>query len=487
LRKISTSILFVATLLSFVVSAPIFAQPSGEAQAPDEFRGVWITRFEWPNKDPEVCKSNIVRLMEQAAKNGFNAVIFQVRGQADVLYPSAYEPWSPIFGSKFPGFDPLEFALEEAHQRDLEFHAYINAFPVWSGSGKPPQTEPAHLFWTHCQPDSPENWLCCGKDGKPMTEEYYYLSPGIPAVQDYVRKVVIDVARRYNVDGIHLDRIRYPGPGVSHDPISKRRFASANPDGLEWGDWQRDQITRMLNNIYGELLEVKPQINLSCSVWGIYDKTRIPGYSKFSSGYHDYYQDSQRWAQKGVVDAIVPMIYWDIPDPAPNYDTVLDSFVANAGDRFVYGGYHAKYPNFKEIEDEIAYTRKAGAQGEVAFASSYLDKNRHWDQYGSTVYRQPAKTPELTWKTKPETGAIIGRVLTSKSEPVTDAQVRIPLSNYAWLSSGDGFFAILDLAPGEYSVSASRDDLGSETVKRVPVRAGETSRIEIVLSPQAAK
>ncbi len=166
---------------------------------------------------------------------------------------------------------------------------------------------------------------------------------------------------------------------------------------------------------------------------------------------------------------------------------MLDSFVANAGDRFVYGGYHAKYPNFKEIEEEIAYTRKAGAQGEVAFASSYLDKNRHWDRYGSTVYRQPAKTPELTWKTKPETGAIIGRVLTSKSEPVTDAQVRIPLSNYAWLSSGDGFFAILDLAPGEYSVSASRNDLGSETVKRVPVRAGETSRIEIVLSPQAAK
>ena len=400
-----------------------------------------------------------------------------------MLYLSTLEPWSPILNSTFPGYDPLQFAIEQAHQRGLEFHAYINAFPVWGGRSTPPHTQPEHLFWTHCQPDSPENWLCCQSNGTPMIyNEYYYLSPGIPAVQDYIRKVIIDVARRYDVDGIHLDRIRYPGPQVSHDATSEMRFKGpGNPDGLAWDNWQRDQVTRMLNNIYGEILEVKPKINLSCSVWGIYDKTRIPGYGGFSSGYHDYYQDSHSWAKQGVIDALVPMIYWDIPDPTPNYDTLLDDFLKGAFGRHIYGGYHGKYPDFKEIENEIEYTRKTGAQGEVVFASSYLDKNNHWEQYGATVYKTPVKTPPLPWKQNPTTGTILGRVLTRKSKPITDAKINIPLSNYNWLSSGNGFFAILDLKPGQYSVTASHPDFEEVTVEPIPVQAGSVSRIEVIL------
>lgn len=474
--------IWLPTVILFLL--PVFAaRAESQPGAPPELRGVWITRFEWPDRDPEICKQKILRLMEESARSGFNAVFFQVRGQADTLYPSPLEPWSPILGSEDPGFDPLQFALDAAHSRGLEFHAYINAYPVWSGKSEPPHSEPEHLYWTHCQPGSPNLWLCCDEEGLPMSlSEYFYLSPGIPEVQDYVRTVVLDVVRRYDVDGIHLDRIRYPSRKTSHDPISLARFNGyGNPDGLEWADWQRDQIGRMLNNLYGALLDLKPQVNLSCSVWGIYDRTRIPGYGRFSSGYHDYYQDSQRWAEMGVVDGLVPMIYWDMADPKPNYNELLDDFVRNASNRHLYGGYHAKYENFGEIASEILYTRRAGGQGTVAFASSYLDRQGHWKHYRESVYEATAETPSMPWKRSTDSGSVLGRVFGQDGSPVVDARVNVIGSSYNWLSSADGFFACLHLPVGEYLITADRADLGKATVERVAVRPGEVTHIEVVL------
>lgn len=479
--------LLIIMVVLLVTSSNVEA--SGARRMEEEMRGVWITRFEWPDREPLVCRQKIVTLLDQAAENGFNAVFFQIRGQADVFYPSPYEPWSPILGSRDPGFDPLQFALEEAHARKLEFHAYMNAFPVWGGRGTPPRTDPEHLYWTHCQPDSPDPWMCFGKDGKPVTggSEYIYLSPGIPAVQDYVRKVVLDVARRYNVDGIHFDRIRYPGPNVSHDPVSRARFAgSGNPDGLGWEDWQRDQITRMVNNIYGALLELKPHLNVSASVWGIYDKTRIPGYSRFSSGYHDYYQDSRKWIELGAMDALVPMIYWDIPDPKPNYDELLDDFVANAYGRHIYGGYHANYENFSEIENEILYTRRAGGHGTVAFASSYLDRKNYWHRLGNSVFRTPARTPDLHWKTRSKTGAIVGDVIGPEGQPLVDAKINLSGQTYNWLSSGDGFFACLNLPPGEYKLAIEHGAIGRMEYPKVIVKSGKVTRVPLRLRSPVA-
>ena len=455
--------------------------PALQAVEP-ELRGVWITRFEWPDRNPEVCRAKIVEVLDRAAGANFNAVFLQVRGQADVLYPSPYEPWSPILGAKDPGFDPLQFALTEAHKRGLEFHAYINAFPVWGGKTVPAHTEPEHLFWTHCQPDSKQSWVCHNESGQPMKiNEYHYLSPGIPAVQDYIRKVILDVVKRYAVDGIHLDRIRYPSRGVSHDPVSVARFRGpGNPNRLGWEDWQRDQITRMLNHLYGEILMVKPQIKLTSSVWGIYDRTRIPGYGRFSSGYHDYYQDSQRWLQFGVMDALVPMIYWDIPDPTPNYDELLEDFVGNAVERHIYGGYHAKF-DFSELRSEIEFTRRAGGQGTVAFASSYLNREKHWNEYPREVYSSRVPTPEMPWKARPTTGAIVGHVHGPGAKPLVDAQIRLHNRNYTWVSSGDGFFACLNLPPGSYTLTARSQDLWPDATTEATVSAGQVTRVELLL------
>ena len=135
---------------------------------------------------------------------------------------------------------------------------------------------------------------------------------GIPAVHVYLRKVILDLVRRYDVDGVHFDRIRYPGKEYSHDKISQRRFGGrGNPNRKEWEDWRREQLDKLINDVAAEIREVKPGVMISCAAWGIYNRNHIPGYEGFSSGFHDYGQDTWNWVRLGAMDVLMPMIYWD--------------------------------------------------------------------------------------------------------------------------------------------------------------------------------
>lgn len=457
-----------------------------------EFRGVWISRFEWPERSPGICKKKILRYLDNIAANNFNAVVFQVRGQGDVLYPSPYEPWSQLIGGADPGFDPIKFALEEAHARNLEFHAYINAYPVWQGVSPPPHSNPEHPFWLYCQPDSNPNLLCVKKSGEYMkpnnseNDNYYFFSPGIPLVSAYVRKIAMDVISRYDVDGIHFDRIRYPGMDYSYDRVSLERFkGEGNPGGLSWQDWQCDQITRFLNDVYGEIASVKPRVKVSVSGWGIYNKNRYPGYTGFSSGYHQYYQDTFVWLKKGVIDAIMPMIYWDIKDPKPNYDELAKDFIANSSGRHVYCANWVSQNNMSinEFIAQINLTRQFGGPGNIAYSGEGLERRNLFALYKKDIYPQPATIPDMPWKSNPQTGIIIGKVLKKDTgEPITDARINITGREETWLSSADGFFAILNLSPGSnYQITVTKSGVGKYTSQSLPVQAGQVSKIDIPL------
>lgn len=455
-----------------------------------EFRGVWISRFEWPEKNQVTCKQKILRYLDNIAAHNFNAVVFQIRGQGDVLYPSPYEPWSHLLGGVDPGFDPLKFALEESRARNLEFHAYINVYPVWQGVSPPSHSNPEHPFWLYCQPDSNPNLLCMKKSGEYMkpnkneNDDYYYFSPGIPQVSAYIRKITMDVINRYDVDGIHFDCIRYPGLDYSYDTISKERFKSeGNPGGLSWQDWQCDQITRFLNDVYGEIASVKPRVKISVSGWGIYNKNRYPGYSGFSSGYHQYYQDTFTWLKRGVIDALMPMIYWDIKNPKPNYDELAKDFIANSSGRHVYCANWTNQNNMStdEFLAQINLTRQLGGQGNIAFSVGGLEKRNLFSFYKQNVYPQPAVIPDMPWKTNPQTGIIIGKVLKKDNgEPITDAQINITGRDETWLSSADGFFAILNIVPGSnYQITVTKNGVGKYTSQALQVQAGQVSHIDI--------
>ncbi|HOE62778.1 MAG TPA: family 10 glycosylhydrolase [Candidatus Sumerlaeota bacterium] len=474
-------------------SAPAPSAEISSAGVPEsEFRAATITRFEWPDKDPSTCKQKILKFLDTLLAGNFNAVIFQVRGQADVFYPSPYEPWAAAIGGKDPGFDPLQFAIDEAHARGLEFHAYINPYPVWQNANPPEHSTPEHPYWLHYATQGADNWACYDNQGNIMKvsasgDSYLFFSPGNPAVSAYARMVIMDIVKRYDVDGIHFDRIRYPGPQYSFDAVSKSRYAGdGNPDNLSWEKWQCDQVTRMLNDIYGEVMSVKPKVKITCSVWGIYDKTRIPQYDRFSSGIHEYYQDSLEWLKQGVVDSICPMIYWDIPDPKPNYDDLAKFFLQNAAGRHVYCYNHINNPKQWPPEEylaQVSICRQLGGFGNVAFSSGGIERRQIAPYYRQAIYPKPVPVAPMPWKAAPQTGIIIGKALRrDNGEPIMDAWIKVEGQNRTWLSSADGFFAILNLPPSDnYKLFISKKNVGDAASSAITVEAGKATPIEVRL------
>jgi len=473
---------------TFPESVPVTTTSGGE---PDkEFRGVWISRFEWPSRDPVSCKQRILRHLDNIVQGNFNAVIFQVRGQGDTLYPSPYEPWSPLIGGADPGFDPLQFTLDEAHARELELHAYVNPYPVWHGANPPPHSTPEHPYWLYCQPDSEPNLVCFDKSGQIMkpsrdNDNYVYFSPGNPAVSAYIRKIVMDIVQRYDVDGIHFDRIRYPGGNYSHDKVSLARFkGDGNPLNLSWEDWQCDQITRFLNDVYGEVSSVKPEVKISVAGWGIYNKNRYPGYERFSSGIHQYYQDTFAWLEKGVIDALIPMIYWDIKDPKPNYDDLAGDFLENAAGRHVYCANWTNQKNMapEEFQAQIRLSRQLGGVGNVAFSAGGLERRNLAPYYSKQIYTKTVPTPDMPWKTNSSKGMLIGRVSRKDNgKPIVDAHIKIPGREDVALSSTDGFFAILHLDPGDYQLVVTKNGFGQVSTDPVSLQAGQVLNVDVSL------
>lgn len=488
----------VVGLVAVVVTWGLAAAPGhGEDRA--EYRAAWITRFEWTDKDPEACKAKIVRAFDILAAANMNVAVFQIRGEADTLYPSAIEPWSELLGGKDPGFDPVAMAIDEAHRRGMQFHAYMNAMPLRSmRSGQPPAAR-NHLWYAH-GPGSPEPWICMDSEGRPTREEYYYLSPAIPEVHAYVRNVILDVVRRYEVDGIHLDRVRYPGPEYIHDPVSERRFhGRGNPNLRDRADWQREQLDKFINDLAAEMREARPACVLSCSAWGIYDRHHIPGYDGFSSGYHDYYQDTWNWCRLGAMDVLMPMIYWNIPDPKPNYDELLKDFVRGVGGDRVVGGQSVFSP--EENSNEIQASREAGAAGTILFTGGGAQRRGVLARLKDTLYATPAPVPKPSRLVEPKTGCILGTVKTEAGTPLADAWVSlIPAreagagssgersgrsrrggSRQTWTSGADGRFAFLEVPPGQVRVRVHY--VGAAPVESAPteVKAGGVTRLDVVV------
>ncbi len=467
----------VAPALTPILSTERLSAPA------EEFRGVWISRFEWPDPDAATCKGRIQTMFDKLTAANINAVFFQVRGQGDVLYPSQIEPWSKLLGAKDPGFDPLQFALEEAHKRGLEFHAVVNICPVWQGTEPPPATEIVHPFIKYCSPTANPTWVCLNETKNPIIDgdKYYYFSSGIPQFHDYIRQVIVDIVRRYDVDGIHYDRVRYPHPNASHDPITLERLAGdGNPDQINKEDWQRQQLSMCLEKIYAEVMSIKPRVKITAAVWGIHRKDKIPGYSGFSSGYHDYYQDSIQWVEEGAVDALLPMIYWPMNDGRkPDYDDCIKYFVQYASKRHIYG--LVNFNNIKQLQDAVNLNRTLGVPGTAFFSWTRLNAGNLLSEKKTTLFPQPASIPKMSWKETPATGIILGKVINSAdNSPVMDALVTVASNGKKRLSSADGTFALLELSPGNHSLIVKKNGIGEKTIP-VEVEAGKVVQVEVKL------
>lgn len=483
---------------SVVIADAVRFRRVGELPAdPQEFRGMWVSRFEWPNTNLDTVRTTIDTIMTNLANNRFNAVVFQVRGQADTLYPSPYEPWSPILSSNglapagWGSFDPLQYAIDAAHARGLEFHAYINTHVAWqSGTQSPPTYAPSHVFWQHFNAADPNarDWLIHSSPTTPVqwsSDDYVWIAPGVPAAQAYTRKQVMHVVRNYDVDGVHFDRIRTPGTAYSHDPISEARLAGeGNPDGLSFADWTRDQFTRMLRDLYAQIMQVKPHIKVSSAPLGLYRQERYPGYpSYFLYGYSVCYQDAQAWIAAGAMDFLVPQIYWADGGDLPDFSDLLPDWVAYNAGRHIYAG-HNQSTGVAALIQDINNCRTMGAQGNVIWSYKTFNNNGYWDDLSDPgkVYELPAIVPDMGWKNYPFEGIILGTVTGLDGvTPVVDARITRSGSSYKALSSYDGIYSFLKVPPGTYTLSASKSGFPTEQIDNVTVVAGQVTHINISL------
>lgn len=378
--------------------APPAVDAGSQADAdatPHELRGVWITRFAY------TTQPQLEAIIDHAAAANFNAVFLQIRGEGDAYYRSSLEPWAKrltgVLG-RDPGWDPLQVAIDRAHARGMQVHAYFNVFSAWPANQPIPVAEGAvqHPLAVH-----PE-WLAVDSSGTSRDSEYRWFAPGNAALRAHVVAVAKDLLTRYAVDGLHLDRIRTPGPDYSRDPATLAAFdaARAGNPALTFADFMRSQVSAMVAELHAAIAETRPGIRLSAAVWGIYQP--LPGCTT-SQGYGNYYQDSLGWLAAGSIDALAPMMYWPIePGACTDWSTLLDGFLARRSGGQIWAGMHALDDGafaFDKIAARIERSRVAGAQGTVVFASSYLDADpARWGAFVGTAstpgpYAMPIAPP----------------------------------------------------------------------------------------------
>jgi len=374
-------------------------------QIDQELRGAWVTRFNWTHQNPDTIRSRIIKIMDKLGNANFNAVFFQVRGQAETLYPSPFESWSKLVGHQDPGFDPVKLAIQEAHENGLEFYAYINLLPLWN-EDKPPQDKD-HLYYKHGpNVESEKSWVCFEENGKPMQRnEYYYLNPALPEVKTYLKKVIRHFVKTYDIDGLHFDRIRYPGRKYLNDPYTLQEFRKdslRNP--ITKSDWARKTLTDLVEGVVAEAMTIKPYLVNSAATWGLYKTRDIPEYAKFNSGYSRYFQDAIDWLDRGIMDFIVPMVYWDLNDPLPNFDDLWLDFKSRTDNyKKIYPGIILKngWMEKGEIARQIEFVRENEGEGTVMFAIG-AQKNHKMEIVKNIIYPTSVPLPNNLKRTHPE-------------------------------------------------------------------------------------
>ncbi len=347
--------------------------------------------------------------MQRAGTANFNIVYFQARGAADAIYRSSIEPCATVLCGRLggtPSYDPLEVAVRAAHDNGIELHAWLNALTGLSSGNtascaslvESEAGNPRHILLDH-----PE-WAMVDDAGVrqpcPNAEEYVWLSPAVPEVRSRLASVAADIARRYAVDGIHLDRIRYPGSRWSHDAASLAAFGrspAGDPGG--WAQFRRDLVSLTVRETFDSVRAVRDRIPLSVAAWGIYEDKW--GWNS-SRGYAQYLQDPHAWAAGGFLDVSAPMTYYTITPQLcafADWACLLDDHLASyrAAGRHLFMGIPAN-KGAAEVIRQINLGRSRGAQGFSVYSFSSAEAAGLFEQLPLTVLSRKAAVPAITWR-----------------------------------------------------------------------------------------
>lgn len=350
---------------------------TGSTGAVSEFRGLWVDAYREGFKSRE----QVDRLIEDARKANINTLIVQVRRRGDAFYLKSIEPRTED-PDLTPGFDPLAYLIERARaqQPRIEVQAWIIVTTIWGSQTKAP-ADPRHVYNQH-GPDAVggDDWLTRREDGATWSRGYF-VDPGHPDAAKHTTDVALKIVREYDVDGLHLDYIRYPeradGLSWGYNETSIARFnaqhnRTGRPTGNDplWNQWRRDQVTALVRSIYQGALAIKPQVKISAALipWG--DGPRTNADWQKTSAYTSVFQDWRSWLEEGILDQAMPMTYFR--DATGNQAAWFDNWVTWARDH-AYGRQVipavALYMN--EPVDSLSQIRRA-----LASASAATDSDR---------------------------------------------------------------------------------------------------------------
>ncbi len=341
------------------------------AESPkQEFRGAWLhTVYQGQYKKQTTAQNQayLRNLLDSLQLTGVNAVIFQVRPQADAFYDSKLEPWSRFLtddGAKpKPYWDPLQFMVEECHKRGMELHAWLNPYRVTTNAK---QTLPkGHIYHKH-----PERFV--RYDGK------LYFNPGLPENREFIGKVVEDIVSRYDIDAIHFDDYFYPYPAKGKDFDDAAAFAKYGK-GMARDDWRRHNVDLLIEELNTRIKKLKPWVRFGISPFGIWrNKTSDPRGSD-TNGLQNYdalYADVLLWEEKGWIDYLLPQLYWELDHKAASSRILADWWDENSGhNRHLYIG--------QDVERCIS-KGELGEKVEISRARQNVAGNCWWPGYSVT-------------------------------------------------------------------------------------------------------
>jgi uncharacterized lipoprotein YddW (UPF0748 family) len=343
-----------------------------------EFRGAWVAtvyNLDWPSRPglpASVQQSELRALLDRAAELKLNAILLQVRPASDALYDSKKEPWSEFLSGRAglsPSYDPLAFAIKEAHARGLELHAWVNPFraAIHAGTALPAN----HVARVH-----PE-WV--RRFGQQL-----WIDPGDPAARAYVIGVITDIVRRYDVDGLHLDDYFYPYPlkpsaATFPDDSTWQRYGRES--GLSRADWRRDNINDFVRSMYRAVKATKSNVRIGISPFGIWRPGVPPGTKAGLDAFGQLFADSRKWLAEGWCDYLAPQLYWGIQPADQSFPVLLNWWRAQSRGASIWPGIATERIGSKrparEIIEQIALTRRGtSSPGHIHWSMKALMRNQ---------------------------------------------------------------------------------------------------------------
>ena len=427
MRKIGKIVLSMLLAVSFM---PVLAAES-YVEMKHEMRSTWLTTvwgIDWPSQQgtsadmAKTQQNQMIKILDSLAVNNFNSVCFQVRGMSDAMYKSSYEPWANwLTGTRGaePAWDPLAFVVEECHKRGMECVAWVNPYrfaaesSVWKDGGD---------MTGYVE----KGWIIDANSGTKI------LNPGKPEVIEHIVKVLEEIVKNYDVDGMVFDDYYYNSAPDAGDAADYNAYKSAGGT-MAKADWRRDNVHKFIKGVFDMIQKHKPWVRFgqappgttytASSLASKYDIEVCPG--AYELCYSSQYVDILRLMDEGVIDYIAPQVYWAIGASLSDYSKVTPwwgkvskrfnrhLFVAQTIQHLNNGSSGTGMASFDEFYDQVMINRRTaqlGSAGSIFYSQKYMNYKQGGQTFGNYMkvkaYQKPAIMPAMTWKTVTDPGKV---------------------------------------------------------------------------------